>query len=166
MTDAVQSCVHERGWRLQSLMRTRRFHIDAELVLLYTAHVLSFIECITCAFTHASNSVSASLDRVQSSFLRSVGISDLDALHHFKFAPLCSRRDIANVGLIHRTLLGAGPACFKEFFQFDSSPVPLPRSSQAFPSRGRSLPCSGSRLCNSFHVGWRSYVQSPSRERC
>eukprot|EP00959_Pyramimonas_sp_CCMP1952_P180401 3772509-Pyramimonas_sp.AAC.1 len=84
--------------------------MDAELVLLYKAHILSFIEYRTCAFTHASNSVSASLDRVQSSFLRSVGTSDLDALRHFKFAPLCSRRDIANLGLIHRTLLGAGPA--------------------------------------------------------
>eukprot|EP00959_Pyramimonas_sp_CCMP1952_P452290 9466315-Pyramimonas_sp.AAC.1 len=81
LTNAVRSCAHERGWRLQSLMRTRRVRTNAELVLLYKAHVLSFIEYETCAFTHASNSVLASLDRVQSSILRNVGTSDLDALH-------------------------------------------------------------------------------------
>eukprot|EP00959_Pyramimonas_sp_CCMP1952_P274677 5741997-Pyramimonas_sp.AAC.1 len=59
-TYAVQGSAGECGWRLQSLMRTRRFHTDAELVWLFSARILSFIECRTCAFTHASNSVLAS----------------------------------------------------------------------------------------------------------
>eukprot|EP00959_Pyramimonas_sp_CCMP1952_P046427 969566-Pyramimonas_sp.AAC.1 len=94
MTDAAQSNVHECGWRLQSGIQIRRFRTDAE----------------TCAFTRASNSFLAFSDRVQSSFLRNVGTVDLDALHQFKLAPVCSRRDIVFLGLIHRTLLGTGPA--------------------------------------------------------
>ena len=34
----------------------------------------------------------------------------------FKLAPLKARRDIAMLGLIHRTTLGKGPEQFKEFF--------------------------------------------------
>ena len=125
MLDAVQECVHECGWRLLSLVRTCRFHTDRELVLLYKAHILLFIEYRTCAFSHASNSVLAPLDKIQHDFLRSLGIADLDALHHFNLAPLSTRRDIANLGLIHRTVLGIGPPCFGQFFSVDSSPPPF-----------------------------------------
>ena len=34
-------------------------------------------------------------------------------------APLAVRRDIAMLGLIHRAMLGRGPAQFREFFQPD-----------------------------------------------
>ena len=35
---------------------------------------------------------------------------------HFNLAPLDIRRDIAQLGLIHRTVLNKGPPHFKEFF--------------------------------------------------
>ena len=52
-------------------------------------------------------------------FLRKVGISEIDALTHFKLAPLSSRRDIAMLGVIHRAVLGEGPPQLREFFQLD-----------------------------------------------
>ena len=57
------------------------------------------------------------LDNVQSQFLKDAGVSEIDALVEFHLAPLKTRRDIAMLGVIHRTVLGKGPRHFKEFFQ-------------------------------------------------
>eukprot|EP00959_Pyramimonas_sp_CCMP1952_P109898 2298937-Pyramimonas_sp.AAC.1 len=78
MHSAVDSCVAACSWKICSLIRARRFHTDADLVGLYKAHVLSFIECRTCAVSHASASVLEPLDMIQSRFLRSIGISAHD----------------------------------------------------------------------------------------
>ena len=121
MNEAVESCVAAASWRIYSLIRTRRFYCDAELVNLYKSHVLSYIEYRTCAIYHASASVLAPLDALQTRFLHSLGISSLDALVYFNLAPLRTRRDISILGVIHRTLLGSGPACFSQFFCLDSS---------------------------------------------
>ena len=39
-----------------------------------------------------------------------------DALLYFGLAPLDARRDIAVLGVIHRTVLGLGPKHFQKFF--------------------------------------------------
>ena len=124
MSDAVESCVAAASWRIYSLIRTRRFYCDAELVNLYKSHVLSYIEYRTSAIYHASLSILAPLDALQTRFLRSLGITPRDALMHFNLAPLSTRRDISILGVVHRTLLGSGPACFARFFRLDSSPPP------------------------------------------
>ena len=59
------------------------------------------------------------LDGVLTSFLRKVGISEIDAIVNFKLAPLASRRDIAMLGVIHRAVLGEGPPQLREFFKPD-----------------------------------------------
>ena len=46
------------------------------------------------------------------------------ALVHFHLAPLCTRRDIAMLGMIHRTVLGKGPQQFADFFQRDPNNGP------------------------------------------
>ena len=66
---------------------------------------------------HATRDVLKRLDNVQLRFLRDAGISEQDALFHFNLAPLSTRRDIAMLGVIHRTILGRGPPHFKEFFK-------------------------------------------------
>ena len=45
----------------------------------------------------------------------------MEALLNFRLAPLAARRDMALLGLIHRTMLGKGPPHFKRFFQLDES---------------------------------------------
>ena len=59
------------------------------------------------------------LDAVQSRFLCDVGVDDVTALVEFHLAPLSTRRDIAMLGLIHRTIRGKGPSQFEEFFWRD-----------------------------------------------
>ena len=44
------------------------------------------------------------------------------ALMKFNLAPLCVRRDIAILGVIHRAVLRQGPPQFFEFFHLNSAP--------------------------------------------
>ena len=52
------------------------------------------------------------LDRIQDRFLEELGLSAAEALLKHNLAPLSTRRDIAMLGLIHRTVLGCGPNTF------------------------------------------------------
>ena len=76
---------------------------------MFKAHVLSYLEYHTPAVYHAASSALSPLNNVLSSFLKKVGISEVDALINFELAPLASRRDIAMLGAIHRAVLGEGP---------------------------------------------------------
>ena len=117
MTAAIAELVAAAGWKLRALLRTRRFYTEADLVILYKAHLLSFLEYRTPAIYHATRAVLVRLDAVQSGFLRDIGIDEVAALAHFHLAPLSTRRDIAMLGLIHRTSMGKGPQQFQYFFR-------------------------------------------------
>ena len=85
-----------------------------------SAQLLSFIEYRTPAIYHACNSALESLDRVQDKMLEAAGMDNVEALSHCRLAPLSTRRDMALLGLIHRTVLGRGPGHFKKFFRADA----------------------------------------------
>ena len=111
-----QEVAQRAGWKLKTLLRTRRFFSTKELVSLYKSHVLPVLEFPTPAVFHAATSVLELLDKIQRRFLREVGLTEVDALLYFNLAPLNCRRDIAALGLIHRTVLGEGPEHFQEWF--------------------------------------------------
>ena len=54
---------------------------------------------------------------MQMRFLKDIGVDEVAAVKNFHSAPLTTRRDIAMLGLIHRTAMSKGPAQFKEFFK-------------------------------------------------
>ena len=54
MAESVSELVSAAGWKLRTLLRTRRFYTDADLVVLYKAHLLSFLEYRTPAIYHAT----------------------------------------------------------------------------------------------------------------
>ena len=116
MEDAVRSTVETVGWKLRTLLRSARFHTDRELVNLYKSRVLSFVEYRTPALYHATCTTLKPLDGLQESFLRKAGVTALEGLMVFNLAPLATRRDMAMLGLIHRTALNKGPVQFKQFF--------------------------------------------------
>ena len=119
MGQAVSEMVASAGWKLRTILRTKRFYTDSDLIVLYKAHLLSFLEYRTPAIYHATRAVLRRLDAVQRNFLRDVGVDDITALVHFHLAPLSTRRDIAMLGLIHRTVLAEGPSQFSDFFRRD-----------------------------------------------
>ena len=125
MVAAISDIAREAGWRLQSILRPRRFFSRRQLMNLYKSQVLSFVESGTPGYYHAAPSVIASLDRVQRRFLREVGLDESEALVAFHLAPLQSRRDIAMLGLLHRIVLGIAPTQLQTLFPFAPLRDPL-----------------------------------------
>jgi len=121
MAEAVSQLVCEAGWKVRALLRTRAYFSDAELIMLYKSHLLGFLEYRTAAIYHATRNVLEQLDAVQTRFLRKAGVNEVDALVHFRLAPLAVRRDMAMLGLIHRTVLKKGPDHFKSIFRVTSA---------------------------------------------
>ena len=109
MDEAVDELVTEAGWKLRTLLRTQRYYTDAELILLYKAQLLSFIEYRTPAIYHATRNLLGKVDAIQTRFLRNAGVDEVTALMHFNLAPLSMRRDIAMLGVVHRAAIGEGP---------------------------------------------------------
>ena len=54
-------------------------------------------------------------------FLADAGVAEVSALVTFNLAPLETRRDMAMLGLIHRTMLGKGPVQFRKHFVGDAT---------------------------------------------
>ena len=117
MRDAVHELVVEAGWKLRTLVRSGRYFTSRQLIGLYKAHLLSYLEYRTSAIYHAATSALAALDNVQSRFLRDAGVTEEEALLEFNLAPLPTRRDMAMLGVIHRASLGKGPQQFGAFFK-------------------------------------------------
>ncbi len=106
MGPAMSELAREAGWRLQSVLRPRRFFTQRQPINLNKSQVLSYIESSTSGYYHASSSVLALVDRVQRRLLRELALSEEEALEVYKLAPLSSRRDMAMLGLLHRVILG------------------------------------------------------------
>ena len=141
MVDAVSEIVSAAGWKLKTLLRTRRFYVDADLVVFYKSHLLGYLEYRTPAVYHSTRSVLCRLDAVQTRFLKDIGIDEQTALLRFHLAPLSARRDMALLGLIHRTVLGKGPEQFRVFFKLEDQSMALqdPRKTTKSPLIKRSM---------------------------
>ena len=79
---------------------------NGSTIQLYKSKVVSYCEYRTAAIYNACASLLQHVDRVQDSFLQEIDIDDVTAFSVFNLAPLQLRRDIAMLGLIHRTVLG------------------------------------------------------------
>ena len=102
--------------KLRALLKLRRFYTTPQLVQLYKTHVLPVLELPTPAVYHATDTALDNLDKVQRHFLRELGLTAAEALEKFHLAPLSTRRDVALLGLVHRTVLGEGLPHFAKWF--------------------------------------------------
>lgn len=117
MHDAARNLTVDSGWRLKTLLMTRRFHNTAEFVRLYKSQILSVIERRTAGLHHAAPSVLASVDRIQCRFPSEIGMSNLEALENWQLAPLACRRSIAMLGLVYRIAHQLAPDCLCRLFE-------------------------------------------------
>ena len=113
----VQSLVNRCRWKLKTLLRTRRYFTEEQLVQQYKMHILPFLEFCTPAVYHATATALAPLNKLQTTFLKELGLTPLEALRKYKLAPLETRRDIALLGVVHRTVLKQGPPQFQRWFR-------------------------------------------------
>ena len=98
-------------------LKLKWFYTSSQLVQLYKTHVLSVFEFPTPAVYHATDSALEYLDKVERHFLRELGLTAEQALQNYRLAPLNTRRDVALLGLVNRTLLVEGPPPhFKKWF--------------------------------------------------
>ena len=77
---------------------------------------ISDLEYRTPAIYRATPAFLSRLDGDQCNFLHDIGVDETVALIEFHLAPLSARRDLALLGMIHRTMLDKGPAQFVELF--------------------------------------------------
>ncbi len=108
----------EAGWRLQSVLKPKRFFTQPELMNLYKSQVLSYLESGTPGFYHASRTVLFQIDRVQLRLLRQLGLTEVEALQRYRLAPLPARRDMAMLAVLHRIVLGSAPSQLAQLFPF------------------------------------------------
>ena len=64
----IAECIHEANWRIRTVLRSRRFYSDKELVLHFKSHILSFLEYRTATIYHAASTILTPLDRVLDCF--------------------------------------------------------------------------------------------------
>ena len=119
MSSTVEELARTCRWKLRAILRTKRYNTSARLISLYKTQLLSFIEYRTAAIYHVCDTALALLDDVQDKILKVAGITKTEALNDHRLAPLSVRRDIAMLGLIHRTVIGRGPAHFRSVFKAD-----------------------------------------------
>ena len=82
----------------------------------YKARVLSFVEYRIAAIYHSTDTVLEPLNKTQTDFVIRFGLCEVGALVEFRLAPLSCRRDMAMLGVLHRTVLGKGPPHLQKFF--------------------------------------------------
>lgn len=116
MHDAIHDCVVACNWKLQSILRSKKFYCDVDVLITFKAHILNYIEYRTAAISHAAPSCLDALDDILTRLLVRLGISHEEALFAFNLAPLNARRDIAQLGMIYRAVLRMGPAQLHQFF--------------------------------------------------
>ena len=82
----------------------------------FKSRILGYVEFRTAAIYHADKGILDQIERQFDRFLREVNVTRKEALHEFHLAPLSCRRDMAMLGVIHRAVLGRGPAQVRTFF--------------------------------------------------
>ena len=112
MNLAIDDVVSHLKWEVFVLNWVRRFYVVSDMVRLWRSNVLLYTQCRTRTISHASQLRLSHIHALQESYLRDLGLSPLDALVHFKLAPLACRRDIVLLGVIHR----AAPKSFPRIF--------------------------------------------------
>ena len=81
---AINACVCEVSWRARSLLLSRKFYNDAEMIVFFESHILSLIEYMTPAIYHASTTALRPLERFMQKFLAEVSAARFDLLDCFR----------------------------------------------------------------------------------
>ena len=84
----------------------------------FKTHIWSYIEYHTGAIFHAPDSTLKKIDDLQTHFLRELGLSPAQAFEDHNFAPLCLRRDIGMLGMLHKRVLGKCHPIFMKLLHF------------------------------------------------
>ena len=113
---ASREVSQDAGWKLMTLLCCRRHFSVSQLMFLYKAHILTFIESRTSALHHAVPNDLNTLDCAQRRFLREVNMSKLKVFRTFSLAPLPVQRNISMLCIIDKVAHGLTPYALSNFF--------------------------------------------------
>ena len=105
--------------KMKALLRALPYNSTVSMINQFKAHVWPILEGSNGAIYHAASSHLATLDRIQESFLEKIGVPAESAFLDYNMAPLCLRRDIAAMGLLHKVTLRTCHPAFHELFPPD-----------------------------------------------
>ena len=123
MQEAISKLHCAANWKLTRILRSRRYYETPEIINTYKAKLLSYLEYRTPAIFHADATKLTKIDGIQRRLMRELGITEQHALLEYHLAPLTTRRDIAMLGIVHRSVLGLGPTHFHQYFRPASTPT-------------------------------------------
>ena len=106
MSEAVDYIVGRARPKIKALLRSRAFYCLGDLIIQFKIHIWGIIEFSSGCLLHASESALARIDRLQSSFVQELRVSEEFVFLVYNFAPLELRRDIGILGFIHKRVLG------------------------------------------------------------
>ncbi len=106
MHECVDKIYKRAKPKARRLLRSARFFSRKELVMQFKSHIWGLIESVTPALYHAAPSVVGKLDRVQTSFVDKLGLTQREAFLWFGLQPLGLRRDIAMMGVLYKCAHG------------------------------------------------------------
>jgi len=102
METAIRTILGKVRPKIKALLRARIYHSQQDMVMQYKAHILPLLEHHSAAIFHATDTILKPFDKVQSSFLQEIGLTEKEALLSYNLAPTNLRRDIAILGLLHK----------------------------------------------------------------
>ena len=119
MASDIAELVHRCRPKIRSIIRARRYYSTQQSLNLFKTQIWGLIEYHTACIYHACDTHLSKLDHMQSSFLDTFDMSAATAFLQHNFAPLCARRDIAMLAVLHKRVLGLGHAGFAQLFPFE-----------------------------------------------
>ena len=122
MEATIHDLVTASRWKMKQLFRMHRMLSSTDLVTHYKSQILTKIAYATAGIYHASATALEPLDKRQVALLMELGITQEAAFSGMNVAPLCTRRDIAMLGVIHRAVLGEGPEQFQIYIRLAETP--------------------------------------------
>ena len=102
MHECVDKVYKRAKPKARRLLLAARFFTQRDLVKQFKAHIWGVIESVTAAVYHAAPSTIAKLDRVQSSFVEKIGLTERQAFLWYGMHPLVLRRDVAMLGVLYK----------------------------------------------------------------
>jgi len=131
MEQCIEEIVKRARPKVTAILRSRLYYSVEDLIGQFKGHIWGLIEYYTPCIYHAGISLLAKVDRLQERFLKELDLEEKDAFLPFNMAPLCTRRDIAILGLLHKCNLGLAHPGLQALFYRD--PNPRQRDNRIFP---------------------------------
>ena len=116
MSTAITKIMNKAKPKLKALLRTQPYYTTTELFTQYKTHILPLLESCSGAIYHSTTTALAPITALFTTFLRATNTTPLDAFTQHNLAPPTLRRDIAMLGLLHKTTLRKAHSDFTTLF--------------------------------------------------